>query len=114
MPTIPRLLRQYPVPTCRLKKKADPKNVEISHAKNQTDSGPTTTASSNITPKTDNDNQGAASSSAIRAEAVDEAAALQQQNEPVKNIIYDFGIACFVVLILALCLRRLLAIFHTL
>lgn len=35
----------------------------------------------------------------------------RQQNEPVKNILYDFGIGCFVVLILALCLRRLLVLF---
>lgn len=42
------------------------------------------------------------------------AAATQQQNEPIKNIIYDFGIGCFVVLILALCLRRLQALFFRL
>ncbi|ODM92266.1 Ubiquitin-conjugating enzyme E2 J1 [Orchesella cincta] len=35
----------------------------------------------------------------------------QQHNEPIKNIIYDLGIGCFVVLILALCFRRLLSIF---
>jgi len=35
----------------------------------------------------------------------------QQHNEPIKNIIYDLGIGCFIVLILALCFRRLLSIF---
>lgn len=61
----------------------------------------------------------ASSSSALMSETPETAgeamaATMQQQNEPIKTIIYDFGIAAFVILILALCLRRLLAIFHML
>lgn len=48
------------------------------------------------------------------AEPTASASLLQQQQEPIKNIIYDFGIGCFVVLILALCLRRLYCLFYRL
>jgi len=94
----------------------DSNNKEDCSTKNQKVGTTTTPATSNINSNTDSDNQSAATSSALAAETVNAAAAVlqQQQNEPVKNIVYDFGIACFVVLILALCLRRLLAIFHTL
>lgn len=80
--------------------------AENDYAKDSNDHETVTNTNSAAT--TDTDNQG--TSEDLSTESNNPLSQQQQQNEPIKNIIYDFGIGCFVVLILALCLRRLLVL----